>query len=109
MIEVLNALEETALDNFNGGRGTVYAKIKYFEKNKVLIIRIPPGSSIGMHKHNGSQETIFVLSGSGKITCDGTEEQVSEGCVHICHNGSSHSIENNDSRDLILFGSVVQL
>lgn len=109
MIEVLNALEETALDNFNGGKGTVYAKIKYSENNKVLIIRIPSGSSIGMHKHNGSQETIFILSGSGKIICDGTEEQVSEGCVHICRNGSSHSIENNGNHDLILFGSVVQL
>lgn len=109
MIVDIPDMEEVAIEHFNGGYGTVYARMYNDGVNRVLISRIPTDASIGMHTHQTNQETMFILEGEGTVICDGVEEKVSKGYVHICPKGSSHSIMNNGTSDLILFGSVVQL
>lgn len=106
--DILN-IEEVAIEHFKDGKGTVYARMYNDDTNRVLIARLPPGASIGMHTHETSQETIFILEGEGAIICDGVRKDVSKGYVHICPKGSSHSIENDCKSDLVMLGSVVQL
>lgn len=108
MIAGFSDMEEAAIDNFKGGKGTIFARMYNDERNRVLIARLPPGTSIGMHTHAGSQETVFVIEGDGTVICDGKIGKISKDMVHICPDGSSHSIENNGESDLILLGSIVQ-
>ena len=108
MIADIPNTEEVAIEHFKDGKGTVYARMYNDDRNRILIARLPVGASIGMHTHAGSQETIFVLEGEGTVICDGNIEKITKGMVHICPDGSSHSIENNGRSDLILLGSVVQ-
>lgn len=102
-------IEETAIDRFHGGEGTVYARMYFDGTNRILVARLPPGSSMGMHSHDDNQEVMHFLSGTGRIVCDGVEESVSVGVSHLCPMGSSHSIENTGDVDLIVFCSVVEL
>ena len=42
------------------------------------------GGSIGLHKHETSDDINYVLSGIGKAICDGKEEILRKGTCHIC-------------------------
>ena len=69
---------------------------------QVYQYRIHPGGFIGVHKHPTSDDTNFVLSGTGVATCDGAEELLQPGACHICPKGSEHSIANTGEDDLVI-------
>ena len=56
-----------------GGQGTIYRTAflqpeEFHGKGRLFAhMRIPPGSSIGVHVHEGEQETFFILCGSGEV------------------------------------------
>ena len=66
------------------------------------------GGSIGLHKHETSDDINYVLSGNGKAICDGKEEILRIGTCHICKKGSEHSIINTGDEDLLLITVVVE-
>lgn len=84
------------------------AKMFMDEGLKVILCKIHAGGSIGIHKHDTSDDINYVLSGTGKAICDGVEEELTAGCCHICKNGSEHSITNTGDDDLVLLTVVVE-
>lgn len=108
MLINFNEIEEIACPCLNNGSGKMSAKMYMDENGKVIPCRIHPGGSIGMHKHETSDDINYVLSGIGKAVCDGTEELLMAGCCHICKKGSEHSIINTGKEDLVLLTVVVE-
>ena len=62
-------MKETVTQGFNGGEGLLIAKIFEDDNNKILQAKLTPGSSVGLHRHVPTSETIFILSGKGKAFC----------------------------------------
>ena len=94
------------IPRMNGGQGSVFAKMAVTENTRIVLTRIPPGSSIGLHRQASGDDVNYVLEGTGKAVCDGKEERLSPGVCHVCPKGSEHSIENDGSDDLVLFTAV---
>lgn len=69
---------------------------------------LPPGSSIGVHRHENDEEVYVILSGKGVMTLDGEEHEVGSGDVTVVFPGGSHGLENRSTEDLrILVFAVV--
>ncbi len=102
MLVNFDSVEEEWFPSFRGGQGIVKAKIVLLNGMKVIISRIPEGSSIGMHAHETSSEVCFVVEGEGIAYIDGKAENLTPGTCHICEKGSSHMIINIGSQDLVL-------
>lgn len=103
-----NEIKEITIPGMNGGTGTMSAKMFMDEQGKIIPAKIHPSSSIGLHKHETSDDINYVLSGTGKVVCDGQEEILKAGTCHICKKGSQHSIENTGDDDLVLLTVVVE-
>ena len=107
MLIDFNETKEITIPGMNGGTGTMSARMFMDEQGKI-IPKIHPGGSIGLHKHETSDDINYVLSGTGKAVCDGQEEILKAGTCHICKKGSQHSIENIGNDDLVLLTVVVE-
>jgi mannose-6-phosphate isomerase-like protein (cupin superfamily) len=70
-------------------------------------IRLPPGASIGYHRHDGETEYYVFLSGTGVVNDNGDERVVSPGDVTITGSGCSHSLANKGSEDLVLYALII--
>lgn len=95
-----------ANENFKGGEGVFYNKMFFDGVNKMMRGRLPSGSSIGYHKHEGNCEMIFILEGEGTVLYDEEKKPIKAGQCHYCPEGHSHSLINTSSEDLI-FCAVV--
>lgn len=92
----------------NGGTGEMTAKMFMDEQGKIIPCSIHPGGSIGLHKHETSDDINYVISGTGRAVCEGKEECLTSGTCHICKKGSEHSIINTGNEDLVLLTVVVE-
>lgn len=108
MLIDFNTMKEVTLPGMNNGTGMMTAKMYMDEQGKIIPCSIHSGGSIGLHKHETSDDINYVVSGNGKATCDGVEEILSPGTCHICKKGSEHSIENTGSEDLVLLTIVTE-
>ncbi len=61
---------------------------------------LPPGASVGRHKHDGDMEICYFLEGTGKVIDDGVEYELKPGDVNIAYSGHSHEIINTGDTDL---------
>lgn len=112
MIIRLEDIQESVLPAFKGGDKEFRANMFFDGHNHLFKGRLVPGSSIGLHTHEDSCETIFILSGKGSILEieDGQEtlKDVFSGDCLFCAKGHSHSLRNtSDSEDLVFYASVV--
>lgn len=108
MLINFESIKEVTIPHLNQGDGTVSAKMFVNENGKVMPSRIAVASSIGLHRHETSDEIDYILAGNGEIICDGVKEEVKPGMCHICFKGSSHSIVNTGNCDLEIFTVVVE-
>ena len=108
MLIDFNNIKEITVTGMNNGTGTMTAKMYMDGQGKVIPCSIHPGGSIGMHKHETSDDINYVISGKGKAICDGQEESLIAGTCHICKKGSEHSIENTGDEELVLLTVVVE-
>lgn len=108
MIINFNELEEQNLQKMNNGTGIISAKMYMNKNSKIITSKIHAGGSIGLHRHDSSDDINYILSGSGKAICNGVEETLSAGICHICKKGSEHSIVNTGIEDLVILTIVVQ-
>jgi mannose-6-phosphate isomerase-like protein (cupin superfamily) len=88
----------------NGGGMTVgysfFAKVP----NLKLVFRkraFHPGSGVGLHEQK-EDEIYYVLSGRGRMTLDGKTVDVTPGTAVLTRTGSSHSLKQVGSEDLII-------
>lgn len=101
-------MEETIIPKFKGGEKEVAARIFFDGLNRVMLARLAPGASIGMHTHEDSSEIIFVTKGDGCVIYDGEHISLAAGDVHYCPKGHTHSIIN-DSDDEVQITAVVPM
>jgi uncharacterized cupin superfamily protein len=55
---------------------------------------LPPGASIGEHRHEFDEEVYVILEGTGAMTVDGARHEVSGGDICLTRSGHSHSLVN---------------
>lgn len=101
-------MKEICIPGMNNGTGTMSARMYMDEYGKIIPCTIHPGGSIGIHRHETSDDINYILSGTGKAICDGEEEVLSAGTCHICRKGSEHSIANTGDEDLVMLTVVVE-
>ncbi len=100
------AMEEKLIPNFKGGEGNFAVKMFANETTKILHGRLVPGASIGVHCHDTSSETIYILSGVATAILEGREEILTAGQCHYCPKGATHTMMNKGTEDLIFFAVV---
>ena len=108
MLLNFNEIKEITIPGMNNGTGTMTAKMYMDNQGKIIPCSIHPGGSIGLHKHETSDDINYVLSGTGKAICDGRAEVLGAGICHVCKKGSEHSIINTGEDDLVLLTVVVE-
>ena len=101
-----NDIEEKALHEFKGGEGDFLTRMNIDDKNKVMLARLEPGSSIGEHLHDVDSEIMFIISGKADYLYDGKTEVVSAGECHYCPKGHSHKMVNNYDEDVVFYAVV---
>ena len=107
MIIDFNKIEELAFPGMNGGTGLMTVRMYNDEKYRIIPTTIHSCGSIGMHRQTSGDDMNYILSGIGRAICDGVEEELRPGVLHICPKGSEHSIINTGTEDLVLFTIVV--
>ena len=79
-------------------------------KGKVRLLarlRLPPGSSIGYHMHEGEEEIFYILSGTGRVTEQGVSSTVGPGDAVLTGGGGGHSIENQGAEPLDCIATIL--
>ena len=99
-------MPETANQNFKGGEGVTYTRMFNDELNRIVMCRLPKGSSIGLHTHETNSEIIYVIAGQAKIILDGTEEIYEPGQGHYCPKGHAHTTISIGDDDLVMLGII---
>ncbi len=94
------------IPNFKGGEKFISAKMFFDGKNRILHGVLESGATIGVHTHETNSEIIYILKGKGKVLFDDEYEEVSEGIVHYCPKGHTHSLINNSDDKLEFFAVV---
>lgn len=107
MIIDFNGMPPATFPGMNGGTGTMTARMYNDEKYRIVPTAIHPGGSIGEHTQTSGDDMNYILSGRGVAICDGVEEPLCPGVMHICPKGSSHSIVNTGDEDLVMLTVVV--
>jgi len=67
---------------------------------------IPPGSMIGKHFHEDTEELYFVVDGTPLINVNGCENRAAPGTVAVVRSGQWHSLHNDTLADVTIL--VVQ-
>lgn len=89
-----------AIENMRGGKGTVtvqhllnpdemLGKGRLFARNTV-----PPGASIGLHRHQGDSEAYYVIAGTGVYHDNDRKFEIGPGDLARVDDNDQHSIEN---------------
>lgn len=99
-------------EHMRGGKNSVavtHIEKALLPKSARLFARLslPPGSSIGEHRHTGEAEMFYFLRGEGVVTDDGERIPVRAGDAMTTPSGHSHSVENTGTEDLVLIASIV--
>lgn len=106
MIIDFERMSEQTLHNFKGGERDTAVRMFVDENNRIMLGRLEPGASIGLHRHEDSSEIIFIREGRGKALFEGKYEALEAGDVHYCPKGCEHSLINDSEENLIYFAVV---
>lgn len=99
-------IEEKVIPRMRGGEGEMITRMFVNEDTKIMYGRLTPGSSIGLHVHETDSEMFYILSGTGKVLCDGVYEPLAPGCCHYCPKGHEHSLINDGGEDLVILAMI---
>ena len=99
----------------HGGKGKILNRRPWIDGNfdtkwvRIGHCILPPQTSIGYHRHNGTEEVYYVMSGTGLMTVNDYTWDVRPGDAVPCTIGDSHGIYNNTAEDLDIFVLIVSL
>ena len=88
----------------NGGGQTIgYSFFKKVPDLRLVFRKraLKPGAGIGLHEQK-EDEIYYVLSGTGEMTLDGKTVRVTPGTAVLTRTGSSHSLKQVGSEDLVI-------
>ena len=103
-----NKIDLMTFPGMNNGTGTMSAQMYDDDSYRIIPTTIHPGGSIGMHMQASGDDLNYIISGTGKAICDGIEEKLSPGVMHICPKGSKHTIINTGEEDMVMLTIVVK-
>ncbi|MEV0194064.1 cupin domain-containing protein [Kitasatospora purpeofusca] len=92
----------------HGGLGTILAHRAYSADTApgpiafIDLVVLPPGTSIGVHRHTDNEETYVILAGRGLMTLDGQQFAVRPGDVVPNLPYGQHGLANISDNDLQL-------
>jgi quercetin dioxygenase-like cupin family protein len=86
-----------------GGETIGYSFFKSVPNLKLVFRKraLKPGSGIGLHEQK-EDEIYYVLSGTGTMTLDGKPVDITPGTAVLTRTGSSHSLKQTGSNDLVI-------
>jgi mannose-6-phosphate isomerase-like protein (cupin superfamily) len=93
-------MEKEVREKMRGGTGTVeilhiFRSAELKGRTRLFArLRLPVGSSIGFHRHEGEEEIFYILSGTGEVGEGGPSARVGPGDAVHTGNGAGHSIAN---------------
>ncbi|SHK26157.1 cupin domain-containing protein [Fibrobacter sp. UWH4] len=108
MLIDFNKIDSMTFPGMDNGTGTMSARMYNDDSYRIIPTSIHPGGSIGTHKQNSGDDMNYIISGTGKAFCDGVEELLMPGVMHICPQSSEHSIINTGEEDLVMLTIVVK-
>ena len=101
MIRKANELTKEIRNDMRGGKGAVTIQ-HYFKKEEIKAkcrlcsrLTLPPGASIGMHKHETEDELFIIESGNGIIDTGREKIKVAAGDAVLTGNGEEHALIND--------------
>jgi len=62
----------------------------------VNVIQVPPGGTVGRHRHAQQLETIWVIRGNAILTLDQTEVSIKDGQIIAIPIGLEHALRNEE-------------
>ena len=68
---------------------------------------IPPGSTVGYHRHGPNEEMYIVLEGNGMMSIDGEDKSIKKGDMILNPPGGAHGLVNNSDGDIDLL--IIQM
>jgi mannose-6-phosphate isomerase-like protein (cupin superfamily) len=87
-------------NNMRGGNGTItmrhlLAGEEMLGKGRLFAeVTIPPGASIGPHRHEGEAEVYYILQGTGRYRDNDDVLSIGPGDLALVEDQNSHAIEN---------------
>jgi len=113
MIRKAAQMETEVRNQIRGGIGSV--TVQHFFKKEEITARtrmcsrliLPPGASIGLHKHEGEDELFVVTRGKGLIDDGQTREQVQAGDAILTGKGEAHAVINNGLEPLEIIAVIM--
>jgi mannose-6-phosphate isomerase-like protein (cupin superfamily) len=92
----------------HNGRGAVMSYRPYHRSKEsaqvdfIDLVMVPPGSSIGLHRHGNNEEWYIILSGEGDMWIDGRTVRVKTGDIQINRQFGEHGLTNISHTDIHL-------
>lgn len=97
MSYITNIINET-VENTN------FRKVLFTgEHSQLVVMNIPVGGEIGEETHRHVDQTLFFLSGSGKVILDGKENSIGAGDVVVVTPGTKHNFINTGTEPLKVY------
>ena len=113
MIKKSHEIKKDVHKDFRGGKGEIVFHHYMDEQSSKGAGRLfsksvlPPGSSVGIHKHVGDHEIYFILSGKARVYDNGVTAELGPGDLHHCPDGQEHGIENIGDADLVYIANIL--
>ena len=101
------------IDHMRGGQGTVAVKHllnpdEMLGKGRLFAQNtVPPGASIGLHRHQGDSEAYYVIAGSGVYRDDDQSFAIGVGDLARVDDEHRHSIENTGDVPLVFIALIL--
>ena len=114
MIHRLNDQPIELRDQMRGGTGTTTVQALFPPEAFGAAVRLcarltlPPGASIGPHRHEGEDEVYVIVRGEGLLTDDAGTSRVGPGDAVLTGRGASHSLANTGADPLELTAFIVR-
>lgn len=73
------------------------------EHSQLVIMTIPPGGEIGQEVHEGIDQILTFVSGTGEAVVDGEKQSVVAGDLVVVPSGVEHNFVNTGPNPLVLY------
>jgi len=113
MIRKTDDMRVEVREDMRGGSGAVSIR-HCFEKEEITanvrlcsLLTLPPGTSIGPHRHENEDEIFIVTAGMGVLDDGVAETEIQTGDAILTGKGESHAVRNTGDRDLEIVAMIV--
>ena len=112
MITSTQTVSPTPINAVRGGQGILFQQILVEDRpgssiRAVVVNRLLPGCTVGLHTHHGEEDFYYCLSGEGVVVDNGTEHPFTPGTLQITRDGESQAVRNTGAQDLVLLAALV--